>query len=609
MATLEGILALPPRPAIQKLPCYLATTGNVTLTATNAPLTVDGLPTYLGARILVWQQSSTGENGLYVVQTASVAATGTLTFTNNPTDNQVVVINGKTYTFKAALLDVDGYVLIGATASDSLDNLIAAIDLGAGSGTLYAASTTDPGDVDAVAGAGNTMDVTAETAGLSGNSITTTTNVTGATWSGATLSGGEDGTWVRTQDWSHGEKDYLLAGASVYVQAGATHAQKTFTITTTAGSPGYPTVGSFGFVFEELSPSSVTTINEYLPYIQDHTAKTASFNAVLGEMHLVDTSGGGITATLPPIANGQGRIAFSFEDIGGQLTVDGNGAETIEGKLTRKFGTGTVTLENDGVEWHIVQLAGRNPTRLDPAQITADQNDYNPADWGRDVTHMFINSDATRTITGVEENGFIDMDSVFVCNDGSNNIVFDHDSASSTAANRILIEGGRSVILQPDGIVELIRDGTANQWRMRLPGRIELRSDTTQTQEQSGVTFPATQATASYTGTIDVNDYDDVDVYLEVLSIASITEVTVFAESSGKAAPASDEWAVLQSDDAITSGAVTLADYLAKEASPLANGWYHWNFPSRGAVMRFGVFANAAADTFNLFYKRNVRRG
>jgi len=135
-----------------------------------------------------------------------------------------------------------------------------------------------------------------------------------------------------------------------------------------------------------------------------------------------------------------------------------------------------------------------------------------------------------------------------------------------------------------------------------------LKSDTTQTAEQSAVAFPLDQATASFTGDIDVNDYDDVDVYLEVLTLTGgVTEATVFAESSGKASPAADEFATLQSDDTISAGAADLADYLMRKQSVVVDGWYHWNFPTRGATARFGVFGNAVGGTFNLFYKRNVR--
>ena len=125
-----------------------------------------------------------------IASTAAASATGTLTFTGNPANTETVVIGSKTYTFQTSLTDVDGNVLIGATASDSLDNLIAAINLDAGAGTLYANSMTINSDVSAAAGPGDTMDVTAKKAGETANSVATTTTVTGGSWGGATLAGG-----------------------------------------------------------------------------------------------------------------------------------------------------------------------------------------------------------------------------------------------------------------------------------------------------------------------------------------------------------------------------------------------------------------------------------
>jgi len=121
---------------------------------------------------------------------SAASAASTLTFGANAADGNTVTIGTKTYTFQAVLTDVDGNVLLGGTASDSLDNLIAAINLGAGSGTVYAASTTANTDVSAAAGAGDTMDVTALTAGTWANLVATSTNVGSAAWTGSYLAGG-----------------------------------------------------------------------------------------------------------------------------------------------------------------------------------------------------------------------------------------------------------------------------------------------------------------------------------------------------------------------------------------------------------------------------------
>ena len=122
-----------------------------------------------------------------------VKATGVLTLTGQPLNTETVTLGTKVYTFQTVLTNVDGNVLIGTDPGDSLDNLIAAITLGAGAGTKYAAATTLHPSVTAAAGAGDTMDVTAKSAGTPGNSIATTEALTNGSFGGATLSGGTNG--------------------------------------------------------------------------------------------------------------------------------------------------------------------------------------------------------------------------------------------------------------------------------------------------------------------------------------------------------------------------------------------------------------------------------
>jgi hypothetical protein len=119
-------------------------------------------------------------------------ARGILTLSGNAADTETVVIDGKTYTFQAVLTDTDGNVLVGGSASASIDNLVAAITLGAGAGTTYAASTTLHTTVTASAGAGDTMDAFAKTGGAAGDAITTTETLGFGAWGGGTFSMGAD---------------------------------------------------------------------------------------------------------------------------------------------------------------------------------------------------------------------------------------------------------------------------------------------------------------------------------------------------------------------------------------------------------------------------------
>lgn len=125
---------------------------------------------------------------------AAVAATQTLTLSGNAVAAETVTIGAKTYTWRAAVTTTANEVKIGATASDSIDNLIAAVTASAGSGTLYGSATTVNLTATASAGAGDTMTVTALTAGEAGNDIVTTETMTNGSFAAATLAGGLDAT-------------------------------------------------------------------------------------------------------------------------------------------------------------------------------------------------------------------------------------------------------------------------------------------------------------------------------------------------------------------------------------------------------------------------------
>jgi hypothetical protein len=87
----------------------------------------------------------------------ATSVTGILTATANFSNADTILIGTKVYTFQNILTNVDGNVLIGSTASASLDNLIAAINLTDGAGLVYATATTANPFVTAYAGDADTM--------------------------------------------------------------------------------------------------------------------------------------------------------------------------------------------------------------------------------------------------------------------------------------------------------------------------------------------------------------------------------------------------------------------------------------------------------------------
>lgn len=96
-----------------------------------------------------------------------------------------------------------------------------------------------------------------------------------------------------------------------------------------------------------------------------------------------------------------------------------------------------------------------------PAQIIANQNDYNPAGLGA-AGVLRLSSDAARTITGIAapENG---GRSLTIHNVGAFNLVLSNQDILSVAANRFAV--GTSLTIAPDATATLWYDITTARWR------------------------------------------------------------------------------------------------------------------------------------------------
>lgn len=156
-------------------------------------------------------------------------ASATVTMTTQPANGETVTINGKVYTFQTTLTNVDGNVLRGADANASAANLAAAINLGTGSGTTYAAATTLVSNVYARV---STNVVTLESHGLdhysAGNAITLSRTGTNMALSGAVFANG-----AFDARCTFGMSDATKATVGVYgtitwVAAGSTNLTATF---------------------------------------------------------------------------------------------------------------------------------------------------------------------------------------------------------------------------------------------------------------------------------------------------------------------------------------------------------------------------------------------
>lgn len=120
-------------------------------------------------------------------------AVATLTLGATPLNNSTVTVNGTVYTFKTTLSAgpaVPYEVLIGAAATNSLDNLVAAINGAAGAGTTYGTGTVAHTTVGATKASASTMTATARFGGTDQNAYPVVTNVVTGSWGTATLTGG-----------------------------------------------------------------------------------------------------------------------------------------------------------------------------------------------------------------------------------------------------------------------------------------------------------------------------------------------------------------------------------------------------------------------------------
>ena len=120
---------------------------------------------------------------------AGFKATGTITSTGvNVTAADTVTINGKVYTF-VAVPAVEGDVDIGATAADTLDNLMYAINHTGTPGTNYFCAAAHP-TVEATTNTDTIQTLQARTAGVAGNALTLAEVAATLTPSAALLAGG-----------------------------------------------------------------------------------------------------------------------------------------------------------------------------------------------------------------------------------------------------------------------------------------------------------------------------------------------------------------------------------------------------------------------------------
>jgi hypothetical protein len=85
------------------------------------------------------------------------------------------------------------------------------------------------------------------------------------------------------------------------------------------------------------------------------TAKTANYTTAFND-YFIDCTSGTFTVTLQAAASYQGRVLIIKNSGAGTITVDGNGAETIDGAATYSLAVqyATIQIMSDGTNWKII---------------------------------------------------------------------------------------------------------------------------------------------------------------------------------------------------------------------------------------------------------------
>lgn len=102
----------------KKKPCIVATTQNIALSGATTPTTIDGISISVGNRILVWQQNSPQENGIYRLATSQLLSRD-YDFNINEdlySGVEVLILSGATYSGKTFYLTTSGDITIGSSS-------------------------------------------------------------------------------------------------------------------------------------------------------------------------------------------------------------------------------------------------------------------------------------------------------------------------------------------------------------------------------------------------------------------------------------------------------------------------------------------------------------
>ncbi len=264
--------------------CRAATTANITLSGTQ---TIDGVALSAGERVLVKNQTTGSENGIYTVvsggswtrasdaDTSAKVTSGMFTF----------VEEGTTNADSGWVLTTDGAIVLGTT-SLSFTQFSGAGQITAGAGLTKTGNTIDAvGTADRITVNADSIDIASTYVGQT--SITTLGTIGTGTWNGSVIGASFGGTGV-----NNGSSTITLGGSLTFSGAFTT----AFTVTGNT-SVTLPTSGT-------LVNSAVTTLSSLSSV---GTITTGTWNGTTISV----ASGGTGATTLTGLVKGNGTSAFT----------------------------------------------------------------------------------------------------------------------------------------------------------------------------------------------------------------------------------------------------------------------------------------------------------
>jgi hypothetical protein len=169
---------------------------------------------------------------------------------------------------------------------------------------------------------------------------------------------------------------------------------------------------------------------------------------------------------------------FFSDDFSGRAEFGLVGADAFKLKVSPDGSAWTEALNIDQNTGNLTLPRGLSLTGvISPAQITANQNDYNPAGLAA-ASVLQISADAARSISGLADG--TEGRCLTVINVGSQPVTLLADSASSSASNRFSLGSDLTIAARQAAILRY--DGTAARWQAIAGGA---RAVATKSQQQA----------------------------------------------------------------------------------------------------------------------------